>query len=372
MTTGESSGLPGDTSTSQPDVDTRPTTLLSTEPVPSPDESARSRTKAMLGSGVLPAGALGNLEELATWAAAVQGTAPPEPFADPRLVVIAGDHEAGQTQTEFELGRSSADGVMALESGAAPASALAAQSGLSPTVAAVSLDVSADEHRLPVGGSQYHIRRSSGPIDRQDAQSRVETDEAWELGEKLADRFIDEGADLLILGHLGTAGTIAAAAVIARLTGRDPYDVCGQSAGIDDITWMRRVEFLRDALWRTIDMPTDPRSVLRSLGGADLAAIAGFLAQSSRRGTPTILDGPVVAAAAALAEGAVPAAKAWWLAGDLSPEPGHRIALEELDLVPVLNLHMSLGQGSASLITLTILQSAIGIADEVSATQSSL
>ena len=55
--------------------------------------------------------------------------------------------------------------------------------------------------------------------------------------------------------------------------------------------------------------------------------MAGFLAQAAVRRTPVILDGVVVTAAALVANDLAPGAVNWWVAGHLSPEPAHALAL---------------------------------------------
>ncbi|MGH8918566.1 MAG: nicotinate-nucleotide--dimethylbenzimidazole phosphoribosyltransferase, partial [Actinomycetes bacterium] len=100
-------------------------------------------------------------------------------------------------------------------------------------------------------------------------------------------------------------------------------------------------------------------------GGADFAAMAGFLAQAAVRQTPVILDGLATGAAALLAEKLAPGAQAWWVAGHRSVEPAHTQALEHLELTPVLDLGMRLGEGSGAVATLALLQLAIRVLAEM-------
>ena len=87
--------------------------------------------------------------------------------------------------------------------------------------------------------------------------------------------------------------------------------------------------------------------------------MAGFLAQAAVRRTPVILDGVVITAAALVANELAPGASRWWLAGHRSVEPAHALALEHLDLEPVLDLSMRLGEGSGALMALPVVTSAV-------------
>jgi len=60
--------------------------------VPAPDFDARRAAIARHTELAVPAGALGRLAELGVWLAAAQGSCPPRPPAQPRIVVVAADH----------------------------------------------------------------------------------------------------------------------------------------------------------------------------------------------------------------------------------------------------------------------------------------
>ncbi|MDZ4264859.1 MAG: nicotinate-nucleotide--dimethylbenzimidazole phosphoribosyltransferase, partial [Mycobacterium sp.] len=117
---------------------------------------------------------------------------------------------------------------------------------------------------------------------------------------------------------------------------------------------------VRDALYRARRITADPIALLRICGGADLAAMTGFCAQAAVRRTPVLLDGVVVTAAALAAERLAPGAKQWWQAGHRSTEPAHSLALQYLELVPMIDLGMRLGEGTGALVALPVLRAAVG------------
>jgi nicotinate-nucleotide--dimethylbenzimidazole phosphoribosyltransferase len=106
--------------------------------------------------------------------------------------------------------------------------------------------------------------------------------------------------------------------------------------------------------------------VLRTVGSADLAAATAFLVRAAERGTPVLLDGVVSGACGLLAERLAPGAAAWWCAGHRSTEPAHRIALEALGLLPVLDLDMRLGEATGALTALPVLRTAPRLLAEMS------
>jgi nicotinate-nucleotide--dimethylbenzimidazole phosphoribosyltransferase len=329
-------------------------------PVPAPDEQARRQAVARQELLTKPAGSLGRLEELGVWVAARQGACPPRPFTRPRVVVFAGDHGIAQQGVSAYPPEVTGQMVQNFLDGGAAVNVLAAANGASVRVVDVAVDA-----ETPDFVSTRKVRRGSEPIDRADALTQEQVEAAVRAGRAIADEEVDSGADLLIAGDMGIGNTTPSAVLIAALTGNEPVAVVGRGTGIDDAAWMRKTAAIRDALRRARAVGRDPLALLRTVGGADIAALAGFLAQAAVRRTPVILDGVVVGSAAAVAEVFAPGASRWWLAGHRSAEPGGSLVLEHLDLVPVLEMSMRLGEGSGALAALPVVSAAARVLAEM-------
>lgn len=328
------------------------------DPDPAAAEAARQRQSWL----PQPSGSLGRLEDLSSWAAAVQGRCPPLPFQRVRVILFAGDHGIAAAGVSAAPPSATAEQVRAVMAGGAAINVLARSTGA--TVRLADLAVDAD---TPAEVSNYKVRRSSGRIDRVDALTPDEARQAFDAGTSIADDEVDAGADLLIPGDLGVGSSTPAATIVAALTGAEPVEVIGRGSGIDDDTWMRKLSAIRDAL-RRVRGRVDPLVLLQVAGGADIAAMAGFLSQAAVRRTPVLLDGLVPTAAALVAREATPAAVQWWLAAHRSPEPAHELALARLGLDPILNLGLRLGQGIGALIALPLLDAAVRVLGETALT----
>lgn len=307
-----------------------------------------------------PAGALGRLEELGAWVASCQGTCPPHPFARPRVVVFAGDHGVAAHGVSAYPSEVTGQMVANILAGGAAVSVLAGLAGA--TVRVVDVAVDAD---TPAVVQALKVRRGSGSIDREDALSPAEVVAAIAAGRVACEEEVDAGADLLVAGDMGIGNTTPSAVLVAALTDTEPVAVVGRGTGIDDDGWMRKTAAVRDALRRARPHATDPVALLRTVGGADLAAMAGFLAQAALRRTPVVLDGVVAGAAAMVAEMLAPGASEWWVAGHRSAEPAHTLALAHLGLVPLLELDMRLGEGSGAVVALPLLTAAVRVLAEM-------
>ncbi|WP_010695342.1 nicotinate-nucleotide--dimethylbenzimidazole phosphoribosyltransferase [Saccharopolyspora spinosa] len=328
--------------------------------VPAPDEQALRQAVARHEQLTKPAGSLGRLEEIGVWVASRQGNCPPRPFTRPRVVVFAGDHGIAAHGVSAYPSDVTGQMVSNFLSGGAAVNVLATNA--SATVRVVDMSVNTD---TPPVVSAHKVRRGSGAIDREDALTTDEVDAAINAGRTIADEEVDSGADLLIAGDMGIGNTTPAAVLIAALTGTEPVAVVGRGTGIDDNAWMRKTAAVRDALRRARKVLNDPVALLRTSAGADIAALTAFLAQAAVRRTPVLLDGVVVGAAALVAEELAPGARQWWLAGHRSAEPGGPLVLDHLDLTPVLDLGMRLGEGSGALTALPVVTAAVRVLGEM-------
>jgi nicotinate-nucleotide--dimethylbenzimidazole phosphoribosyltransferase len=324
-------------------------------PISPPHVGAAAAARARQDTLTKPHGALGRLEDLSIWIASCQGHCPPRQFERVRVVVFAGDHGVARSGVSAYPPEVTRQMVANIDAGGAAINVLADIAGATVRVADLAVDADAASERI----GAHKVRRGSGDITMRDALTDGETVAAITAGRAIADEEVDSGADLLIAGDMGIGNTTAAAVLVAALTTAEPVAVVGFGTGIDDAAWARKTAAVRDALFRARLVLPDPIGLLRCCGGADLAAMAGFCAQAAVRRTPLLLDGMAVTAAALVAERLAPGARQWWQAGHRSTEPGHQLALTALELEPILDLRMRLGEGTGAAVALPVLRAAV-------------
>ncbi|MFC4515259.1 nicotinate-nucleotide--dimethylbenzimidazole phosphoribosyltransferase [Streptomyces ehimensis] len=329
-----------------------------------PDSAARrdaEARRARLGPGP---GALGRLDELGEWLAAAQGTVPVKPVERPKALLFAGDHGIASLGVSGGPKGGAAELVRATLDGTSTVAILARRFGVGLRV--IDMAVDCDPAELPEEVTRHRVRRGSGRIDTEDALSAEEAERAFRTGMALADEEADSSTDLVVLGDLSVGGTTAAGTLIGALCGTDASVVTGRGGfGIDDLAWMRKCAAIRDALRRARPVLGDQLALLAATGGADLAAMTGFLLQSAVRRTPVILDGVVSAACALVGQRVAFRAPDWWLAGQGSGDPAQTKALERMALNPLLDQGVTVGEGTGALLALPLVQAAAALAAEL-------
>jgi nicotinate-nucleotide--dimethylbenzimidazole phosphoribosyltransferase len=281
------------------------------------------------------------------------------------VLVVAGDHGVAARGVSAYPSAVTAQMVSTVLAGGAAINVLAGLAGASVRVLDLAVDTAPGAAPTPELVRALKVRDGSGSIDREDALSTAEVAAAVAAGRVAVEEEVDAGTDLLVLGDLGIGNTTVAAVLVAALTDTEPVAVVGRGTGIDDDAWMRKAAAVRDALRRARPVATDPLALLRTVGGADVAAMVGALAQAAVRRTPVVLDGVVVGAAAMLAQRLAPGASDWWVAGHLSAEPAHVLALADLGLDPLLDLDLRLGEGTGGALAVPLLTAAVRLLGEV-------
>lgn len=329
-----------------------------------PDGGVRRDAEERRERFIVPPGALGRLDELGEWLSAAQQAVPVRPIEQARVVLFAGDHGVAELGVSGRAAGSAHELVRATLDGSTPLAVLARRFSVPVRIVDAGLDCEPD--LLPEAIVRTRVRRGSGRIDVEDAMTVEEAEQAVRLGMAIADEEADSGTDLVVLGDLSVGGTTAAATLIAALCGTDASVVTGRGgAGIDDLAWMRKCAAIRDALRRARPVLGDQLELLATVGGADLAAMTGFLLQCAVRRLPVILDGVVSSACALVGQRAAFRAPDWWLAGQVSGEPAQAKALDRMALNPLLDHGVIVGEGSGALLALPFVQAAAALAAEL-------
>ncbi|WP_128376136.1 nicotinate-nucleotide--dimethylbenzimidazole phosphoribosyltransferase [Streptomyces cavernae] len=335
-----------------------------TDLIERPDGGVRRDAEARRERQVVPPGALGRLDELGEWLAAAQGAVPVRPVERPRVVLFAGDHGIAELGVSARPAGSARELVRAVLEGGSAVSVLARRLGVPVRVVDMALDCEPEALPAEVGG--HRVRRGSGRIDVADALSIEEAEAAFRAGVAVADEEADAGTDLVVLGDISVGGTTPAAVLVAALCGTDASVVTGRGGrAIDDLAWMRKCAAIRDALRRARPVLGDQLQLLATVGGADLAAMTGFLLQCAVRKTPVILDGVVAAACALVGQRIAFRAPDWWLAGHASGEPAQAKALDRMAIEPLVDQGVKVGEGLGGLLALPLVQAAASLAAEL-------
>ncbi|TBW50339.1 nicotinate-nucleotide--dimethylbenzimidazole phosphoribosyltransferase [Marinobacter halodurans] len=326
-------------------------------PLPLPDPACIEGARAQQNSLTKPPGSLGRLEEAAVALCGQQHRAVPS-VDRVHIAVFAGDHGVCDEGVSAFPQAVTAQMIANFAGGGAAISVLARELGAALEVVNLGTvgNVPAD---LP-GVIDASIAPATGNIAVQPAMTDVQVAAALTAGDRAAARAAEAGADLLIAGDMGIGNTTTAAAVACALLYEAPEALVGAGTGLAPEAIQHKATVVGRALNRHGEN-REPLAVLQSLGGFEIAAIAGAYLGAAARGIPVLVDGFIASAGALIAVRQQPTLRSWLHFGHRSAEQGHRRVLDALEAEPLLDLGMRLGEGSGAATAVTLLRSACAL-----------
>ncbi|THV28596.1 nicotinate-nucleotide--dimethylbenzimidazole phosphoribosyltransferase [Glycomyces paridis] len=259
-----------------------------------------TRANARLQDALIEGAGLGGLQAAVGWAARMQATEAPAPFASPRMLLFAGEYPEGWDTGDYAPVEEQA---AALEKGEGALAEQAARSGLPVTVVRTGASAGAE-----------------GPL-----LDDTETEAALRLGRETADRAIDEGADLLLISGLGAGASTASVGVCSFIAKEDITSYLPQlhapGGAVFDAAWMGRISALRDHVAFNRGFKRGPEAIVSRLGGAAIGAMAAAIFTAATRSTAMLIDGPASMAAMMIARDFGLAAPKWCYAPNRSAHP---------------------------------------------------
>ncbi|MBI3801279.1 MAG: nicotinate-nucleotide--dimethylbenzimidazole phosphoribosyltransferase [Deltaproteobacteria bacterium] len=326
------------------------------------DLALATPAQARLDQLTKPRGSLGRLEDLAARYVLITGKA--RPRVDSKvLFVFCADHGVSAAGVSAYPREVTAQMVLNFLRGGAAITVLARQ--LDITVKVVDLGVDADFDPQSPGLIQSKIARGTANLAEGPAMSRAAALRAVEVGIALAEEVVRHGAQLLGVGEMGIGNSTAAAALLSAFSGIPPEELTGSGTGIDETTRHRKAEIICRALACNHPDPTDPLGVLAQLGGYEIAGIVGVCLAGAARRVPVVIDGFIATAGAWVACALRPEVKDYLIFAHLSAEQGHRRVLAALQVQPLLDLGMRLGEGSGAALGMSLVESAVRLFNEM-------
>jgi len=302
-----------------------------------------------------PSSCVSKLENLALWFSKRQNKEVPDAI-HAATVLFAADHcVAGNI--EYHKVVPTRERICNATASDAVIAELCRQAGSSLHI----VDVGVNGCLADIDAIEHAKVRSSGTADIT-VESAMSHAEYWEIvgiGEEMANRTIDAGANLLIAGSIAAGDRISIAAIISELVGLPPEQALISGPDTSPETCARELTAIKKARARANGTPS--HDVLRELGGLEMAAMAGFYRGAALKGVPVLLDGLSSATAALAAIAWDVRIAGWMLASHVSNDAGHRDVLEEMGLDPLIELKHSLDGGKVATLIVPVLQSAISL-----------
>jgi nicotinate-nucleotide--dimethylbenzimidazole phosphoribosyltransferase len=288
-----------------------------------------------------PPGSLGRLESLAAAFLTIKGDL--SATADRQaLYLFAADH-----------------GIVAENVSPYP-SAVTAQMVANFAAGGAAVNVLARLHGVTVHIKDAGVGRGTRNFAVEPAMTGAELDARLDAGRAAAAQAAT-CCDVAGLGEMGIGNTTSAAALMAAYLDWPAARTAGPGTGLDGDGVAHKARVIDAALLRHGLRGAPAREVLATVGGFEIAQMAGFLLEAAERRLPVMLDGFITTAAALAALRLNPRVAEVLLYSHLSAEPAHRDLLAHLGGEPLLALDLRLGEGTGAILGMHLLRCAMSL-----------
>lgn len=223
----------------------------------------------------------------------------------------------------------------------------------------VDIGVASDIH----GSGVVHrkIARGTHNFAKQPAMSRDQAVQAIGVGIETALLCRQHGYDVVATGEMGIGNTTSTAAVTAALLHAPVELVTGRGSGLTSEGLVRKIQVVTRALEQWQPNQHDPIDILSKVGGYDLCGLTGLFLGGALCGLPMIIDGVITSAAALCAVRLCPTVRDYLIASHHTAEPAGVLLEQALDVKPIIDAHMALGEGTGAVLLFGMLDAAASL-----------
>ncbi len=204
------------------------------------------------------------------------------------------------------------------------------------------------------------------------AMSREICVKALCYGIGLATDAIAEGYATVGIGEMGIANTTPATALFSYILQLGPKLVAGPGAGARPDGVAHKAHVVQNALTLHKERleKGDAIDALATLGGFEIAVMAGIILGAARGGLTIMVDGFISTAAYVAARNICSHVDGYCILSHTSAEPGYAHVLTALEkqgahALPLLHLALRLGEGTGAALAAPLVRSAVAIYNEM-------
>lgn len=306
-----------------------------------------------------PQGSLGRLEEFALKYCLCKNSE----FSDLKKMAIytfAGDHGITNQQVCPYPKEVTSQMVLNMISGGAAISVLCKNAGIESFIVDMGVDGAFKSSTKVINKK---VANGTSDFSIGCAMTSLQCREAIDGGFTLAK---DSGVDLLGIGEMGIGNSSSASALYAMLLSIDSDLTVGAGTGSAGAMLEHKKKVIKQAVKLHLEKwDGSALDALARVGGFEIAGMTGMILGGAASRIPVVVDGFISGAAALVAMKMEPAIKDYLFFSHASAEHFHRAFLEMIDMKPVLDLGMRLGEGTGAALAMQIIKNSLHLYHEM-------
>jgi nicotinate-nucleotide--dimethylbenzimidazole phosphoribosyltransferase len=312
-----------------------------------------------------PTGSLGVLESIAKQIGTVFQTLEPK-ITKPNIVVFAADHGIGNHGVSAYPQDVTRQMVTNFLEGGAAINVFCKQNNIELTIvdAGVNYDFPTNANLVSA-----KVAKGTQPFLHCPAMSQTELDLCFVKGKEIVNSIYETGSNCIGFGEMGIGNTSTASVLMSMLLELPIEDCVGKGTGVIDEKLIQKQNILKKAL-DNYNGPNDLESKLSYFGGFEIMQMAGGMLHAKENNMLILVDGFICTVAFLIAYKMNPLVKENAIFCHSSAEKGHQKILNHLNVQPLLQLDLRLGEGTGCAVAFPIIQSAVCFLNEMASFES--
>lgn len=324
--------------------------------VKAPDEKIRKKVLENWDAVAKPLDGLGRFETLIAQIGAVIGTDNIE-LSKKAVIIMCADNgivEEGVSQSGQEVTTAVAKSMAKKQSSVGKmAEVIGADT--------IPVDIGINGKEKIDGVIDRKIRCGTRNFRKEPAMTEEEVIRAIAVGMEMVSDCKKKGYQILATGEMGIGNTTTSSAIAAALLQCEVSKVTGRGAGLSDTGLSRKQQVISEAIKKYELYHADALTILKTVGGLDIAGLVGVCIGGAVFHVPIVLDGVISMVATLLAEKILPGTKEYLLPSHKGKEPAVNLLMEALELEPVIDGKLALGEGTGAVMLFPLLDMALRI-----------
>lgn len=336
------------------------------------DEEIERLARHEIDNKTKPPGSLGILEDIAVRLSIIQRTLSPN-VSRKRMIVYAANHGVAKIGVSPFPQEVTEQMVLNYLQGGAGINVLARHAGINLHIVDVGVGAKWPPH---VTADPRFFNRSiqSGTKNflEEPAMSETELNAAIDAGREQVKLSFHDGIQLIGIGEMGIGNTTSSSALFSSLLHIPADQIVGRGAGANEETVQKKRAAVEQAIAKhdKSSIPSPGRYWLQHVGGFEIAAMTGTILEAAKLRLPIVIDGYIATAAAAAAFIIDPLTKKFCFFSHQSNEQAHKLVLRRLEVSPLLEFDMRLGEGTGAALAMPIIDAAAKIMCEMATFES--
>ncbi|WP_017445512.1 nicotinate-nucleotide--dimethylbenzimidazole phosphoribosyltransferase [Gayadomonas joobiniege] len=326
-------------------------------------EAQKLAIQATIDGKAKPLGSLGRLEALAYQLACIQTahqkTADKLVFERAAVLVFAGDHGIAEHGISIVPSEITAKMVQNFVAGGAAINALCQVQKIPLTI--INAGIKHSLHASYINQVE-NLSAGSGTQDFSEHAAMSLQTAFWSIqqGAEITRLKIANGKDIFVFGEMGIGNTASASALTSVLCDSPLEKLVGRGTGISDAQLAVKLALVKKGVERAKKQVNndDPVAWLAQLGGFEIAQMCGGMMAAAQAGKVVLVDGFICSVAALLACRIEPACLQYMVFSHQSEEPGQQAIFKSLNVRPLFDLNLRLGEGTGAVLAVPFIQSA--------------